>query len=52
MFKAGCHLNKYGAAMLELGSSTSIWRPDHSVNIWNLLLSSRTTIFCTEQTSI
>ena len=38
--------------MLVYLHGTPIWRPENSVNIWNLLLLSRRLIISTEKTSI
>ena len=43
---------QYGNAMLVDIRGTPIWRPENSVNIWNLLWLTRPLIFSTEQTSI
>ena len=45
------HRAQYGAAMSEFLRGTPTWRPENSVNIWNLLCLSRRLIICTEQTS-
>ena len=45
------HRAQYGAAMSEFLRGTPTWRPENSVNIWNLLRLSRRLIICTEQTS-
>jgi len=43
---------QYGNAMLVYIRGTPIWRPENSVNIWNLLWLSRRLIVSAEQTSI
>ena len=43
---------QYGAAMLVYLRGTPTWRPENSVNIWNLLWLSRRLIICTEQKSM
>ena len=43
---------QYGNAMLVYICGTPMWRPENSVNIWNLLWLSRRLIISTEQTSI
>ena len=43
---------QYGAAMLVYLRGTPTWRPENSVNIWNLLWLSRRLIICTEQKRI
>ena len=40
---------QYGAAMLVYLRGTPTWRPENSVNIWNLLWLSRRLIIRTEQ---
>jgi len=43
---------QYENAMLVYLHGTPIWRPENSVNIWNLLWLSRRLIISTDQTSI
>ena len=43
---------QYENAMLVYLHGTPIWRPENSVNIWNLLWLSRRLIISTEKTSI
>ena len=43
---------QYGAAMLVYLHGTPTWRPENSVNIWNLLWLSRRLIICPEQKSM
>ena len=43
---------QYGAAMLVYLRGAPTWRPENSVNIWNLLWLSRRLIICTEQNSM
>ena len=43
---------QYGAAMLVYHRGTPTWRPENSVNIWNLLWLSRRLIICIEQKSM
>ena len=43
---------QYENAMLVYLRGAPIWRPENSVNIWNLLWLSRRVIICTEQTAI
>jgi len=43
---------QYGNVMLVHLCGALIWRPENSVNIWNLLWLSRRLIICTEQTNI
>ena len=43
---------QYENAMLVYPYGTPIWRPENSVNIWNLLWLSRRLIISTEKTSI
>jgi len=38
--------------MLVYLHGTPTWRPENSVNIWNLVCLSRPLIICTEQTKI
>jgi len=48
-YSANIYRAQYGAAMLVDLRGTSTWRPENSVNIWNLLWLSRRFIICTEQ---
>ena len=43
---------QYRAAMLVYLRGTPTWRPENSVNIWNLLWLSRRLIICTEHESM
>ena len=43
---------QYENAMLVYLCGAPIWRPENSVNIWNLLWLSRRVIICPEQTAI
>ena len=49
---AQIYRTQYGAAMLEYLRGTPTWRPENSVNIWNLPWLSRRLIICTEQKSM
>ena len=48
-YSAQIYRAQYGAAMLVYLRGTPTWRPENSVNIWNLLWLSRRLIICTEQ---
>ena len=51
-YSAQIYRAQYGAAMLVYLHGTPTWRPENSVNIWNLLWLSRRLIICTEQKSM
>ena len=48
-YSAQIYRAQYGAAMLVYLHGTPLWRPENSVNIWNLLWLSRRLIIWTEQ---
>ena len=47
-YSAQIYRAQYGAAMLVYLRGTPTWRPENSVNIWNLFWLSRRLIICTE----
>ena len=51
-YSAQIYRVQYGAAMLAYLCGTPPWRPENSVNIWNLLWLSRLLIIRAEQTSM
>ena len=51
-YSAQIYRAQYGAAMLVYLRRTPTWRPENSVNIWNLLWLSRRLIISTERKSM
>ena len=48
-YSAQIYRAQYEAAMLVYLRGTPTWRPENSVNIWNLLWLSKRLIICTEK---